>query len=167
MKVILKTILIGVAGTLATDIWSLILKLFNIHSHGLLFVGNWIKSHVWLSLQNQFTGKELLIGWIAHYWLGISFAFLLILMYGKKWFQKPTFFATLILGFTTFIISLFVIQPILGFGIAFSKFPNQFIIIFKVFLFHLVYSTGLYLSAILLVAFETKFATKKSTDLIK
>src|SRR5215216_5802639 len=138
MRVLTKIILIGIGATLATDIWSLILKLFNVHSHGLLLVGNWITSRLECSLQDQLAGQELMVGRIAHYCLGISFAFLLILIYGKRWLEKPTILTALVLGLITFLISLFIVQPVLGFGPAFSKMPTQFIIISKLFGFHLV-----------------------------
>ncbi len=152
MKVVLKTLAIGIAGTFSTDIWIFILKFFGVHSHGLLLVGIWVTSYLPLSLQNQLSGKELLIGWTVHYFLGISFAFLLILTYGKKRFQKPTVSSALLLGLITFIFSLFIIQPILNFGVAFSKYSTQPVILLKVLVFHSVYSMGLYaLSQILKV----------------
>lgn len=168
MKIILKTVLIGIAGTFTTDIWTLILKFFGIHSHGLLIVGHWVTFHLPLSLQNQFAGKELVIGWIAHYCLGISFAFLLVLIYGKKWFQNPSVFIALMLGCITFVLSLFVIQPILGFGIAFSKYANQPIILLKVVGFHIIYSIGLYIaSKIMIISRSPSLTISHSTKKMK
>ncbi|NVM66585.1 glucan phosphoethanolaminetransferase (alkaline phosphatase superfamily) [Mucilaginibacter sp. SG538B] len=144
MNIMVKVVIAGIAGTFATDIWTFLLRLFGVHSHGLLLVGLWVKSHLPSVLQGQLAGKELLIGWTAHYLLGISFAFLLIPMYGKKWFRQPTAFSALVLALVTFVISLFIIQPMLNFGIAFSKFRTQPVILLKVLAFHLIYSLGVY-----------------------
>ncbi|MDE5469924.1 DUF2938 domain-containing protein [Elizabethkingia meningoseptica] len=144
MKVILKVILAGFAGTLGTDVWTFILKIFGVHSHGLLLVGQWVISHMGTSLQNRLIGNELLIGWTAHYCLGISFSFLPLLLYGKKWLNRPTITKALIIGVITFVLGIFIIQPILNFGVAFSNYANQPVILLKVALFHIVYSIGLY-----------------------
>lgn len=157
MNAITKTLVIGIGATVATDIWSFVLKLFNVHSHGLQMVGNWIFSRLGITLQNQLEGKELLIGYIAHYCLGISFAFLFLIIYGKKSFEKPNIKQALFFGLITFVISLCVIQPVLGFGFAFSKMPGQEIILLKVSIFHTIYSVGLYGSSIVLLTNRTRF----------
>ncbi len=147
MKLIQKTILTGIAGTLATDVWTLVLKMFGVHSHGLLLVGQWIVSHLNPALQSQLMDKALFVGWTAHYCLGILFAILPNLVYGKKWLQKPTLLMALMTGFISFLISIFIIQPILNFGVAFSRYTSQPVILLKVGLFHLVYSIGLWAAA--------------------
>jgi hypothetical protein len=147
MKLIQKTILTGIAGTLATDVWTLVLKMFGVHSHGLLLVGQWIVSHLNPALQSRLMDKALFVGWTAHYCLGILFAVLPNLVYGKKWLQKPTLLMALMTGLISFLISVFIIQPILNFGIAFSRYTSQPVILLKVGLFHLVYSIGLWAAA--------------------
>lgn len=147
MKIIRKTILTGIAGTLATDAWTLLLKMFGVHSHGLLLVGQWIVSHLNPASQSQLMGKALFVGWTAHYCLGILFAILPNLVYGKNWLQKPTLPMALMTGLISFIISIFIIQPILNFGVAFSRYTSQPVILLKVGLFHLVYSIGLWAAA--------------------
>ncbi|ADB39781.1 DUF2938 family protein [Spirosoma linguale] len=144
MKTAVKIILTGIGGTLATDGWSWMLRLLNIHSHGLPLVGSWIIAHLGNALQLSLAGQELILGWIAHYCLGISFAFLLRFLYGRKWFENPSIAGALVLGLITLIISILLIQPVLGFGIAFSRMPHPGTLVTKVVLFHLVYSLGIF-----------------------
>ncbi|MGX5683220.1 DUF2938 family protein [Chryseobacterium cucumeris] len=144
MKIIRKILLTGIVGTFSTDIWTIILKVFGVHSHGLLLVGQWIISHLSLSSQKELEGKALYLGWTAHYCLGMLFAFVPIALYGQKWLHRPTFATALITGLTTFMFSIFIIQPILNFGVAFSEYTGQPIILLKVALFHIVYCIGLY-----------------------
>jgi phosphate/sulfate permease len=49
---------------------------------------------------------------------------LILLINWKKRLQKTSFFTALILGFITFITSLFVVQPIVGFATAIILFSS-------------------------------------------
>ena len=44
---------------------------------------------------------ELAIGWAAHYLIGISFAFLLVLVYGNEWLARPMLYPAVIIGMIT------------------------------------------------------------------
>ena len=156
MDTILKTILTGIGGTLTLDLWVFILRQFKVKSLDYRFVGRWlghiIKGKVFhknittsLPIKN-----EVLIGWSAHYSIGISFACLLVLLHGKRWLDSPTFFPAFVIGIVTVIAPLFIMQPAFGFGIASSKLPNSNLLRLKSLLTHSVYGIGLYLTALLL-----------------
>ncbi len=157
MNIVVKTLIVGIGATLAMDIWSFILSLFNIKSLDYRFVGRWIgnipkRQYFHNNIMNTPSIKyELIIGWISHYLIGISFAFLLLVIYGKSWFNKPFLFPALLIGIITIIAPFFIMQPAFGLGIAGSNFPEPDILRLKSFMAHFIYGIGLYVSALLLM----------------
>ena len=155
MNILLKIITIGIGGTLILDIWNYLLGLFNIKSLDYRFVGRWIGNFVNGKFyhSNIMTTSpvqnELFIGWTAHYLIGISFSFVLIIVFGNGWLEKPLLVPAILIGLATVIAPLFIMQPALGFGIASSNLPNPIIRVLKSIITHLVFGTGLYLSAML------------------
>ena len=155
MNIIIKIIAIGIGATLILDIWNFILSLLDIKSLNYRFVGRWIGNFVNGKfyhnniMQAPAIQNELFIGWTAHYLIGISFSFLLIIVFGNGWLSKPLIIPAIIIGFATVIFPLFIMQPALGFGIASSNLPNPLIRVLKSIITHLVYGSGLYLTAIL------------------
>jgi energy-converting hydrogenase Eha subunit B len=155
MITILKIILIGIGATFLVDIWAFTLNIFKIKSLDYRYVGRWIANFP----QGKFFHKnimntppvkgEIILGWTAHYLIGITFAFLLIVFYGETWLAKPTIFPAIIIGIVTVVSPLFIMQPAFGFGIASSKLSNPNMRRFKSLLTHLVYGVGLYLSALM------------------
>lgn len=155
MNIFIKITAIGIGATLILDIWNYILCLFDIKSLDYRFVGRWIGNFVnGKFYHNNITltpaiQNELFIGWTAHYLIGISFSFLLIFVFGKGWLSQPLIIPAIIIGIVTVIFPLLIMQPALGFGLASSNLPNPLIRVLKSIITHLVYGTGLYLSAIL------------------
>ena len=156
MNITLKIIIIGIGATLIMDIWSYLLSLFNIKSLDYRFVGRWLGHLTKGKFKHDkiFNTKpypnELIIGWLAHYLIGISFTFLLFFIYGKNWFEAPTILPALVIGITTIVAPFFIMQPSFGFGIAASKLPNANIARFKSLVTHAIYGLGIYITAILL-----------------
>ena len=154
--IIIKILAIGIAATLAIDLWASFLKLFKIKSLDYRYVGRWIGNFpkgkfFHNKIQNTPPIEhELLIGWTIHYLIGISFAFVLIAVYGIKWLDEPTILPAIIIGLITSIAPFFIMQPSFGFGIASSKLPHPNLLRLKSLGTHLIYGIGLYLSAILL-----------------
>lgn len=152
MKIV-KTILIGLGATIVIDSVLYIAGVFGSPSRGILFVGRWLaymtkgKYYHHTIIETPSVVNELIIGQIAHYTIGILFAFLLVAIYGNKWLSKPTLFPTMIIALITLITPFFILQPALGFGIAFSNRPEQGQLILKSLIIHLAYGFGLYLSA--------------------
>ncbi len=155
MNILLKISAIGIGATLILDFWNYLLSLFDIKSLDYRFIGRWIGNFVNGKFYHSNIMKappvknELFIGWAAHYLIGISFSFVLIILYGNEWLEKPLLVPAIIIGLATVIAPLFIMQPALGFGIASSNLPKPIIRVFKSIITHLVYGTGLYLSALL------------------
>jgi Protein of unknown function (DUF2938) len=154
--IILKTLAIGIGATLAIDLWVSFLKLFKIKSLDYKYVGRWIGNFP----KGKFFHKkiqdttpiphELILGWTAHYLIGITFAFILVAVYGIGWLDNPSILPAIIIGLITAAGPFFIMQPAFGFGIASSKLPNPNLLRLKSLGTHLIYGIGLYVSAILL-----------------
>ena len=156
---ILKTILLGIGATIALDIWVYLLGLLKIKSLDYRYVGRWIanfrkgKFYHKDIMKAEAERGELIIGWAAHYTIGITFAFLLIVFYGENWLNNPTIFPAIIIGLITAAAPLFIMQPAFGFGIASSKLPKPNTRRLKSLLTHLIYGLGLYTTALLVKQF--------------
>lgn len=156
MKAIYKTALVGVGATATVDLFTSVLSLFTHKGHGILYVGRWV-SYVFKGtilhdniIKTPSVNNEMLVGWLTHYGIGILFAFGLLALFGKKWLAKPNFLAAMIIGNVTLFFPICMLQPAMGFGVAFSKLPHTGFLLTKIILIHVVYGVGLYLSAIAL-----------------
>ena len=138
------------------DLWSLLLRQFGIKSLDYSLLGRWVghmaKGRFFHEkiFNSDPIKNELIIGWFSHYLIGISFAFLLIFIYGKKWLINPSLQPAMIIGLVTIVAPFFIMQPAFGLGIALSEIPNPGIGRLKSLIVHLIYGVGLYISAIML-----------------
>ncbi len=156
-ELIIFSIIIGIGATIILDIYSLLLRiLFKIPSLDMGIVGRWIghfnngKFTHQNILQTENIKEEKVIGWIAHYLIGISFAFTLLLICGVEWVYNPTFLPAIVLGILTTIAPWFLMQPAFGFGIAASKTANPTLARLRSLQAHAIYGIGLYLTALAL-----------------
>lgn len=154
VEFVLRTVLIGAGATLVMDGWALLLRQFGIPSLNFAFLGRWI-GHL---LQGQGTHEsiaraapirgELLIGWCAHYSIGITFAAVLLSAFGLSWARSPSLLPALSIGIVTVLAPLLVLQPAMGAGIASSKTARPVFNSMKSLATHTVFGLGLYLSAL-------------------
>jgi hypothetical protein len=145
--------LIGVGATMVMDIWAAVLRRFGVPSLNFAFLGRWI-GHLprgsWFHESIARTAPirgELLLGWCAHYSIGITFAALLLALFGLQWARSPTLPPALFVGIVTVLAPLFVLQPALGAGIASSKTPTPVFNSFKSLITHTIFGLGLFLAA--------------------
>jgi hypothetical protein len=156
MKTLYKIILVGLGATLFIDFWKLLLVCCDIKTRGVLFLGRWLG----YASDGQFLHNTIIqapsleyekpLGLLAHYCIGVLFAFLLPLFYGNKWLSNPKILPAITVGLVSLLPPIFIIQPLFGFGIAFSKIPDSSQHLLKIFIIHLIYGIGLYLTAIVL-----------------
>lgn len=90
---------------------------------------------------------EYLLGWIAHYSVGVIFSFSFILMVGQNWLAQPQFPSALSFSVITVLIPFLIMQPAMGLGIAASKTPQPFINRIKSLINHSIFGGGLFLTA--------------------
>ncbi len=156
MNTTLKILFTGIGATAIMDLYAFILRQFGINGLDYKFLGRWIG--------HMFNGKfvhntifdstaiknEWIIGQLAHYLIGIAFAFLLIIMFGKKWLDNPSLFPALAIGLLTMLAPFFLMQPAFGFGIAGSNLPDPNKARLMSLIIHFVYGLGLFFSALLI-----------------
>lgn len=154
VEILLRTILIGVGATMVMDAWALLLRQVGIPSLNFAFLGRWIGHlprgrwmHESIARAAPVRGERL-IGWGAHYSIGITFAALLLSTFGLTWARSPSLLPALFIGIVTVLAPLLVLQPAMGAGIASSKTPTPVFNCIKSLVTHTVYGLGLYLAAL-------------------
>jgi len=151
---LVRAVMIGVGATLVMDLWALALKRLGIPSLNFAFLGRWLGHLPEGRFVHESIGRatpvrgELLLGWAAHYSIGITFAALLLGTFGLKWAQSPSLLPALGIGLVTVAAPLLVLQPALGLGIASSKTATPVFNALKSVVTHGVYGLGLYLTAL-------------------
>ena len=93
---------------------------------------------------------ERIIGWIAHYAIGIAFAGLLLAIWGLDWARQPTLAPALMVGVGTVAAPFLLMQPGMGAGIAASRTPRPAAARLQSLITHLVFGAGLYAAGLLL-----------------
>ncbi len=154
VEAVLRTLLIGVGATLTMDVWAAVLRRFGVPSLDFALLGRWIGHLPQGRFFHQGIGRtppvrgEAVIGWMAHYAIGITFAALLVDTFGLAWARSPTVVPALMIGICTVVAPLLILQPAMGAGIASSKTATPLFNAGKSVVTHTVYGLGLYLSAL-------------------
>ncbi len=155
MNTIIKIIVIGIGATVTMDIYSFILKQFNINGLDYKFLGRWI-GHLFKGkffhnkiFNSSIIRYELIIGQTAHYLIGITFSFLLVYIFGKKWLDFPTISPAISIGLVTIVAPFFIMQPAFGFGVAGSNLPDPNKARLMSLIIHCIYGFGLFITAII------------------
>lgn len=153
LEFVLRTLLIGAGATVMMDLWAAVLRQFGIPSLNFALLGRWVGHlpqgrwvHESIARAEPVKG-ELVLGWLAHYSIGISFAGLLLSTFGLSWARSPSLPPALFIGVVTVLAPLLILQPALGAGIASSKTPRPLFNSMKSLATHAVYGLGLYLAA--------------------
>jgi hypothetical protein len=152
---IISAIIIGLGATLTTDLWALFLKrAFKITAPNYCLVGRWIRympdgilrhSNIASALQKS---AECMVGWIAHYMIGVTFAIAFVALAGNDWLFHPTLIPAIVFGVGTVLMPFFIMQPLFGLGFAASKTSNPTQARLRSLMNHTVFGAGLYLFAL-------------------
>ena len=156
----LSAVFMGLAGAGFMDVWGFVLRRgFSVPTLDYALLGRWIGHfprrrvfHDRISAADPIPGERLL-GWVAHYGIGVAFAVPLVLFSGPAWLQNPTPLPAMAVGLGTIAAPWLVMQPAMGMGIAASRSPNPAAARLRNVGTHLVYGVGLYASALLLSIF--------------
>jgi len=96
MDYLIGTLLTGVGATAVADLWAIARKqLLNIPPPNYRLVGRWLAHMPRGRFRHDAitaalpVKREGLIGWIAHYLIGIAFAAILLGIWGLAWVQHP------------------------------------------------------------------------------
>jgi len=151
MDYLTSTIAIGTAATAATDIWSVLRsRWFGIAAPNWGLVGRWIAHMPRGRFRHESIARaagvrgERVIGWLAHYAIGLAFATLLLAICGREWLQDPELAPALLLGIGTVLAPFFIMQPGMGAGFAASRTPRPAAARVQSLITHTVFGLGLY-----------------------
>lgn len=144
MHSMVSVLLVGIGATAATDLWALARKrLLGVAPPDFGLVGRWLAGmphgrfrHESIAAAPAVRGERLL-GWIAHYLIGIGFAGLLLGIWGIEWIRHPTFLPALLVGIATVAAPILVMQPGMGLGFSAGRAMHSLVT-------HLVFGVGLY-----------------------
>jgi Protein of unknown function (DUF2938) len=151
MHDLLITFFIGIGATAVMDLWGLARKpLLGIAPPNYALVGRWIGHmaygrfrHDSIAASASVRGEHI-IGWTAHYLIGIAFAALLIGIWGLAWVQDPTIGPAFAVGIGTVAAPFLLMQPGMGAGIAATRTPHPASAQLQSLITHTVFGLGLY-----------------------
>jgi hypothetical protein len=153
---VVRAVAIGAGATAVMDLWAVLLqRLWGIPPSNWGMVGRWVGHfprgqfvHDSIAAAPAVRG-ELAIGWLAHYAIGITYAALLLAIWGLSWARQPTLWPALIVSLVALVAPFFLLQPGMGLGVAGSRTPNPTVTRLRSVLNHTVFGLGLYLSGLL------------------
>ncbi|HTD75135.1 MAG TPA: DUF2938 domain-containing protein [Steroidobacteraceae bacterium] len=154
LQIMLRVVSIGVGATIVLDLWSACLKrVFQIPITNWAMVGRWVGHLPGRFVHSKIADSlpvrgELLLGWSVHYAIGVSFATILIAIWGPDWLRQPTVVPALVVGVFTVVFPLFLLQPGMGLGIAASKTPRPNVARLRSLANHTIFGVGLYVAAL-------------------
>lgn len=157
MDYLTTALFLGTGATLITDLWALLRKpLFSVPAPDYGLVGRWFAhmrtgqfQHERIASTPKVPG-EVVIGWTAHYLIGIAFALLLLIICGIDWAARPTLLPALVFGITTVAAPFLLMQPGMGAGLAASRTPRPNAARLQSVITHSVFGLGLYATGVML-----------------
>ncbi len=156
-----STLFIGAGATVAMDLWTLARRrLFGTPLADYGLVGRWIAHMAHGHFRHERIASappvrgERVIGWTAHYLIGIAFAGVLLAICGPAWARQPTLAPALALGIATVAAPFLLMQPGMGAGIAASRTPRPNAARAQSLVTHAVFGLGLYAAGLFLTVFS-------------
>lgn len=145
------TLITGFGATAVMDLWAIARKRLlgtPLPNYGL--VGRWLAHmtrgrfhHDSIAAASPVDGERS-IGWTAHYLIGISYAAILLGIWGLAWIRHPTIVPALIVGVGTVAAPFLVMQPGMGAGFAASRTPRPSAARIQSLVMHAIFGVGLY-----------------------
>lgn len=149
------TVFVGAGATALMDFWSLVRRrLLGVALPDYGLVGRWIGHMRHGRFRHDAIGRaapvrgEAILGWSAHYLIGIAYAALLPLLWGAAWWREPTAGPALAVGLGTVFAPFLLMQPGMGAGFFASRTPQPAMARFHSIATHAVFGLGLYLAAL-------------------
>lgn len=156
MNAVVSTLFIGAAATATIDLWAIARKrLLGVPPPDYGLVGRWL-AHMVLSGRLRHdriaaapaVDGERLVGWSAHYLIGVAFAALLPAFWGAEWLRQPTIGPALLVGVGTVAAPFLLMQPGMGAGIAATRSPRPAAARLQSLVTHTIFGLGLYAAAL-------------------
>ncbi len=154
LEFVFRAILIGAGATAVMDIWAVVMKrAFSVPSLNYGLVGRWLghMRHGQFAHENiaktPLIAAERVIGWSAHYLIGIVFAGLFLFALSLDWARDPTLLPALLFGIATVSAPFLVMQPGMGLGVAAAKTPKPNIARLRSVIAHTAFGFGLFFAS--------------------
>ncbi len=121
MNYLVSALVMGVGATVLVDLWAIARRrAFNIPLPDYGLVGRWFAHlargrfrHESIAASAAVHGERV-IGWIAHYVIGVLFAALLLAVWGLAWVRHPMIGPALLVGIGTVLAPFLMMQPGMG-----------------------------------------------------
>jgi hypothetical protein len=151
MDYLICVLITGAAATALMDLWGLARRpLLGIPPPDYGLVGRWLGHmtrgrfcHASIAASPPVAGERL-IGWTAHYLIGIAFAAVLVGSWGLAWIRHPTVGPALLTGVVSVAAPFLLMQPGMGAGIAARRTPRPAAARLQSLITHAVFGLGLY-----------------------
>jgi hypothetical protein len=157
MDLIALTLITGAGATALADLWGLLRKrLLGVPAPDYAYVGRWIGHMRHGRFRHEAIARaapirfEAIVGWTAHYLIGIAYAGLLPVFCGRDWFCAPTPAPALAIGLGTVFAPFLLMQPGMGAGLFARRTPRPALARLHSLAMHAVFGAGIYLSALAL-----------------
>lgn len=151
--IIMRVVVMGIVATAATDLWAQLLRRLGRPTLDYALLGRWIghwRAGRWRhdAIRDAAPVRhERVLGWCAHYAIGIGMAGMMVAMTGSGWLRQPTLGMALGFGVATVLLPFLVMQPAFGAGIAAARTPRPWPARLQSLATHAVFGTGLFAGA--------------------
>jgi hypothetical protein len=156
-----SAVVMGLGATLTFDLWCQFLRYaFKITPSNICLVGRWLRYMPQGTFRHANIAStppksaECIVGWIAHYLIGVAFALLFVALAGDEWLQRPAPIPAILFGLITVLAPLFIMQPLFGLGFAASRTADPRAARARSLMNHAAFGVGLYLFALILRSWE-------------
>jgi hypothetical protein len=151
MDYLVYALVIGAGATALMDLWAIARKrAFDTPPPNYGLVGRWFTHlargrfhHESIAASPAVQGERV-IGWVAHYVIGVVFAGMLLAVWGLAWVRQPTIGPALLVGIGTVAAPFLVMQPGMGAGVAASRTPRPATARLQSLVTHTIFGLGLY-----------------------
>jgi hypothetical protein len=145
----LNAILIGVGATAFMDLTSLVRARLGAPFPDYALVGRWLAHAMRGRVLHDAIAKsaavkgEAVIGWAAHYAIGVGYAAVLLLAW-PDWATAPTLAPAMLVGVGTVFAPFLIMLPGMGAGLFASRTPDPNAARLRALITHAVFGLGLY-----------------------
>ena len=148
-------IVMGVCGTLAMDLWALVLTRLGEARPNRAMPGRWLGHiargtffHDDISAAEPVRGERAL-GWALHYGVGVAYGVIFVLLAGQSWLAAPTFLPLWAFSIVPIAAGWFLLQPGMGLGWAASRTPRPWKARAMGLVAHTVFALGMWAGALI------------------
>ncbi len=147
-------VVMGVLGTLAMDIWALVLERLGQPRPNWAMPGRWLGHVLRGQVFHEDIGaaepveRELALGWALHYGVGVIYGIAFVLLAGRGWVEDLSFLPLWIFSLITIAAGWFLLQPGMGLGWAASQTPSPWKVRMMGLVAHTVFAVGMWVGVL-------------------